>query len=220
MAANKKRGHAPISGQATSPAKSAKPRPRFFLPGRRFQDETRPRSLRAGVPPLAAQAHAFELKSPDISAQRPIAEKFVFNSFGCKGENISPALEWTDPPAGTKSFAVLVHDPDAPTGGAGFWHWIVTDIPASARGLAQGAGTPDGKGLPAGSKQFESDFGEPGWGGPCPPAGHGPHHYVFTVYALPMETLGLPANARTAVVGFTVNSKALAKATLTATYGR
>ena len=96
---------------------------------------------------LAAQANAFELKSPDISAQRPIAEKFVFNSFGCKGENISPALEWTDPPAGTKSFAVLVHDPDAPTGGAGFWHWIVTDIPASAHGLAQGAGTPDGKGL-------------------------------------------------------------------------
>ena len=77
-----------------------------------------------------------------------------------------------------------------------------------------------GKGLPAGSKQLDSDFGEPGWGGPCPPAGHGPHHYVFTVYALPTETLGLPANARTAFVGFTVNSKALAKATLTATYGR
>ena len=169
---------------------------------------------------LAAQANAFELKSPDISAQRPIGEKFVFNSFGCKGENVSPALEWTDPPAGTKSFAVLVHDPDAPTGGAGFWHWIVTDIPASAHGLAQGAGTPDGKGLPAGSKQLDSDFGEPGWGGPCPPAGHGPHHYVFTVYALPTETLGLPVNARTAFVGFTVNSKALAKATLTATYGR
>jgi len=169
---------------------------------------------------LAAQANAFELKSPDISAQQPIGEKFVFNAFGCKGENLSPALEWTDPPPGTKSFALLVHDPDAPTGGAGFWHWIVTDIPATAHGLAQGAGTPDGKGLPAGSKQLDSDFGKPGWGGPCPPPGHGPHHYNFTVYALSVDTLGLPPSTRTAFVGFTINSKALAKATLTAVYGR
>lgn len=169
---------------------------------------------------LAAQASAFELKSPDIAAQKRIAEKFVYNSFGCSGENLSPALEWGDPPAGTKSFAVLMHDPDAPTGGAGFWHWIVTDIPASARGLAQGAGAVDGKKLPSGAKQFDTDFGEPGYGGPCPPAGHGAHHYNFTVYALPVETLGLPANSRTAIVGFTVNQKALDKATITAIYGR
>ena len=116
---------------------------------------------------LAAQANAFELKSPDISAQGPIAEKFVFNSFGCKGENVSPALEWTDPPAGTKSFAVLVHDPDAPTGGAGFWHWIVTDIPASAHGLAQGAGTPDGKGLPPARNSSTATSANPGGAAPA-----------------------------------------------------
>ena len=115
---------------------------------------------------------------------------------------------------------MLVHDPDAPTGGAGFWHWIVTDIPATARALPRGAGTADGKQLPAGSRQFDTDFGAPGWGGPGPPPGSGPHHYNFTVYALPEEKVGLPASARTAFVGFNVSTKALAKASIIATYGR
>jgi Raf kinase inhibitor-like YbhB/YbcL family protein len=168
----------------------------------------------------AGAASAFELKSPDISPQKPIDKKFIYNSSGCTGENLSPALEWSDPPAGTKSFAVLVHDPDAPTGGAGFWHWIVTDIPPSARALPQGAGSADGKNLPSGSKQYETDFGDVGYGGPCPPKGHGPHRYVFTVYALSVDTLGLPTNARTAAVGFTVNQHTLAKASITSTYGR
>ncbi len=174
----------------------------------------------ASVLAFAAPASAFELKSPDISSQKPIAEKFVYNSFGCSGENLSPALEWSEPPEGTKSFAILVHDPDAPTGGAGFWHWIVADVPASVRELAQGAGAADGKKLPAGAKQLDTDFGEPGYGGPCPPAGHGAHRYNFTVYALSVPTLDLPANAKTAIVGFTINKNALAKATITATYGR
>lgn len=165
-------------------------------------------------------AQAFELKSPDISADKPIGRKFVSNVFGCSGENLSPELVWSDPPAGAKSFAVLVHDPDAPTGGAGFWHWIVADIPASARGLARGAGTADGKNLPAGARQFENDYGDAGWGGPCPPQGAGAHRYDFTVYALGVEKLGLPANAKASVAGFVVNKHALAKATLTSRYGR
>ncbi|HMK90869.1 MAG TPA: YbhB/YbcL family Raf kinase inhibitor-like protein [Methylocystis sp.] len=163
---------------------------------------------------------AFELKSPDIAEGKTIGAKHIYNSFGCTGENLSPALEWGDPPAGTKSFAVLVHDPDAPTGGAGFWHWLVIDIPASARGLPQGAGDPAGKRLPAGAKQLETDFGDVGYGGPCPPKGHGDHRYVFTVYALGVEKLDIPAHARTAAVGFTVNQHALAKASLTARFGR
>ncbi len=165
-------------------------------------------------------APAFELKSPDLAEGKTIGYKFIYNEHGCTGENISPALAWSEPPAGTKSFAVLVHDPDAPTGGAGFWHWLVIDIPASARGLPQGAGAVDGKKLPQGAKQLETDFGDIGYGGPCPPKGHGTHHYVFTVYALGVEKLDVPANARTAIVGFTVNHNALAKASITATYGR
>lgn len=168
----------------------------------------------------AGAAQGFELKSPDIAEGKTIGAKHVFNSFGCTGENLSPALEWSEPPAGAKSFAVLVHDPDAPTGGAGFWHWLVVDLPASARGLPQGAGTPDGKLLPAGAKQLETDFGEIGYGGPCPPKGHGPHRYVFTVYALPVEKLDVAHNARTAIVGFTISQSALAKASITATFGR
>jgi Raf kinase inhibitor-like YbhB/YbcL family protein len=172
---------------------------------------------------LAAEtgaAQAFELKSPDIAAGKTIGMKHVFNSFGCTGENLSPALEWSDPPAGAKSFAVLVHDPDAPTGGAGFWHWLAIDIPATTRGLPQGAGAADGKKLPAGAKQLETDFGEPGYGGPCPPEGHGPHRYVFTVYALPVEKLDVAHDARTAIVGFTISQSALAKASITAIFGR
>jgi len=163
---------------------------------------------------------AFTLKSPDIAEGKTVAPKHIYNSFGCTGENLSPALEWSDPPAGAKSFAVLVHDPDAPTGGAGFWHWLLVDLPASTRSLPQGAGNPDGKQLPAGAKQLETDFGEIGYGGPCPPKGHGPHRYVFTVYALDVEKLDVPHNARTAVVGFTVNQHALAKASITANFGR
>lgn len=165
-------------------------------------------------------AQAFELKSPDISVDKPIGMKFVFNDFGCAGENLSPELVWSDPPAGAKSFAVLVHDPDAPTGGAGWWHWAVADIPASARGLPQGAGDASGKKLPTGARQFENDYGDAAYGGPCPPPGHGAHRYNFTVYALGVEKLDVPARAKASVVGFTVNHNALAKATLTSRFGR
>ena len=85
---------------------------------------------------------------------------------------------------GTRSLALLVHDPDAPTGGAGWWHWLVLNIPASATGLAKDAGKSDGSNLPPGAVQINTDFGAPGWGGPCPPVGDKPHRYVFTLYAL------------------------------------
>jgi len=168
----------------------------------------------------ASAAGAFEAKSPDVAADKPIASKFIYNGFGCTGGNVSPEIAWSDAPAGTKSFAVLVHDPDAPTGGAGFWHWLVVDIPASAKGLAQGAGDAGAKGLPPGARQIESDFGEAAWGGPCPPPGDAAHRYVFTVYALGVDRLETPAQAKASVVGFLVNKAALAKASFTARFGR
>lgn len=167
----------------------------------------------------ARGAQAFELKSPDIAEGKVIDMKHVYNSFGCTGGNISPELVWTDPPEGTKSFAVLVHDPDAPTGGAGFWHWLAVDIPASARRLKQGAGHESGKHLPEGAHHLESDFGEKAYGGPCPPPGK-PHRYVFTVYALKVEKLGDAAKGRTAIAGFTINQNALAEASITGVFGR
>lgn len=170
----------------------------------------------------AADAHGaggFTLSSPDIADGATIDMKYVYDSFGCTGGNLSPALAWSDPPAGTKSFAVLAHDPDAPTGGAGFWHWLVVDIPADARSLPRGAGAASGKALPAGAQMLENDFGEKSYGGPCPPPG-APHRYIFTVYALGVEKLGDAAHGRTAIAGFTINQNARAKASITGLFGR
>ena len=181
---------------------------------------TLPLLLSAFASPLlgAAPAAAFELTSPELAGGK-VPDAHVFNGFGCAGGNQSPSLAWKDAPAGTQSFAVLVHDPDAPTGGAGWWHWVVYDIPATATGLPAGAGNPGG-GLPAPAAQAPTDFGAPGWGGPCPPPGDKPHRYQFTVYALKVPALGAPAGATASLVGFLVNGQALGKATLTATYGR
>ena len=161
----------------------------------------------------AHTAHAqggFTLTSPDVKAGATIPAKHVYNGMGCTGKNVSPALRWSGAPAGTKSFALTVYDPDAPTG-SGFWHWVVYNIPASVTSLPESAhfGT---EGL--------TDFGVKGYNGPCPPPGDKPHRYIFTVYALKVDKIEVPANATAAMVGFNLHANLLAKATLTATYGR
>ena len=166
----------------------------------------------------AALACAFELSSSDIAPGKAVSKKFIHDK--CDGENISPELAWSNPPEGTKSFAVLVHDPDAPSGGAGFWHWLVINIPASITNLPQNAGADKGAALPAGAVQLENDFGDASWGGPCPPKGSGTHRYNYTVYALGVEKLDLPANAKASIVGIAVNKNAIGKATLVVPYSR
>jgi Raf kinase inhibitor-like YbhB/YbcL family protein len=158
------------------------------------------------------------LSSADIPAGGRIGEAQVFSGFGCKGGNLSPALTWSGEPEGTRSFALLVHDPDAPTG-SGWWHWILYNIPAGTHSLAAGAGDARKGLLPAGSVQGRSDFGTPGYGGPCPPPG-APHHYHFVLYALKVAKLDLPADATAAFVAFNVKPQALAEADLTGLYGR
>jgi hypothetical protein len=174
--------------------------------------------------PLAGSAHAFELTSPDVKPGEPLADKFTFSGLGCQGQNISPALSWTNPPEGTKSFALMVHDPDAVTGGAGIWHWVVINIPATANSIAQGAGTGDGAKLPEGSRQITNDYmgflHSPGWGGPCPPKGRPAHNYNFTLYALKTDKLNLPPDATSSQAGFVVNFNAIDKAKMTISYGR
>lgn len=160
------------------------------------------------------------LESPDIAPKATIKSQQVFNGMGCNGENISPALSWKNAPSGTKSFAILVHDPDAPTGGSGWWHWLVVNIPANVSMLAANAGKSDGSALPVGAMQITTDFGTPGWGGPCPPVGDKAHRYNFTLHALKVEKLELPANANAALAGFMVNANTLEKTTLTAYFGR
>lgn len=167
-----------------------------------------------------AQAEAFKLSSTDVRAGAPIADEQVFAGFGCSGKNISPALKWSGAPPGTKSFALLVHDPDAPTGGAGWWHWVVTNIPADATELPKGAGKADGSALPKGAVQVNTDFGGPGWGGPCPPAGDKPHRYNFSLHALKVDKLDLPPGATASLAGFMINANSIGKAAFTGKYGR
>ncbi len=139
--------------------------------------------------------------------------------FGCAGGNQSPQLTWSDPPAGTQSFAVTVYDPDAPTG-SGFWHWVVVNIPASVRRLDLDAGNPRSGKLPAGALQVRTDFGAPGYGGPCPPAGDHPHRYWFTVHAVGVESLPVTADTSAAVVGFQLHFNTLASAQLMGLFKR
>lgn len=179
-----------------------------------------------------AQSGTFMLSSPDL-ASGSFDNKYILNGFGCSGGNISPALEWRNVPAGTKSLAVQIHDPDAPTG-SGFWHWAVYNIPPTATGLPQGAGNSSAT-LPAPAFGGSTDFQDTGatgangnYGGPCPPVGDIPHRYMFTVYALAVDDLqkagGIPKTGTSALHAFVLNkgigAGLLGKASFTATYGR
>jgi Raf kinase inhibitor-like YbhB/YbcL family protein len=139
--------------------------------------------------------------------------------FGCSGGNRSPQLAWSGAPAATKSFAVTCFDPDAPTG-SGFWHWLVVNIPANVGELPLDAGNPKSTLLPKGALQTRTDFGAPGYGGPCPPAGDHPHRYLFTVFAVGAEALPVQADTSAAVVGFQLNFNTLAKAAIMGLYKR
>jgi hypothetical protein len=167
----------------------------------------------------STHAGGFTLSSSTLSGQ--ITERQVFNGFGCSGENISPQLAWKNPPAGTKSFAVTAYDPDAPTGG-GWWHWLVFDIAKQARSLPENAGNTalTSPLTPAAAIQSTTSFGAPGFGGACPPEGDAAHRYVFTVYALGVESLGLTSDATPALVGYYLHANALAKASMMAYYAR
>lgn len=182
--------------------------------------------LLAGSPalPAAAQTQApaakpagFRVASPSFKGTLPM--QHVFKGFGCDGGNVSPAVSWSGAPAGTKSFAVTIYDPDAPTG-SGWWHWTVFNIPPNVTKLEAGAGNAEGKGLPPGAQQGRTDFGSAAFGGACPPPGDKPHRYILTVYALKTDKLPLDASAPGAMVGFYLHANALAKTQIMARYGR
>ena len=166
--------------------------------------------LMAGMTAFSSQA--LELSSTDIHEGQRMSNTFAFAGMGCDGGNLSPQLSWENAPIGTKSFAITAFDPDAPTG-SGWWHWTVLNLPVTTMHLDRGAKISNGL-------ETRTDFGKPGFGGACPPAGDGMHRYQFTVWALPQEKIDLPADINPAVVGFTLNSMALDKAVLTATFVR
>ena len=142
-------------------------------------------------------------------------EENVFDGFGCTGKNISPEIQWSGAPKDTKYFALTVYDPDAPTG-SGWWHWLAFNMPPTATKLAANASK---DGMPEGTVQSKTDFGKPGYGGPCPPKGHKTHHYIFRVFALKAK-IDLDEEASPAMVGYYLNQNKLAEAAVTFTYKR
>jgi len=152
---------------------------------------------------------AFTLKSKDLGGQLTIDQ--YAQGYGFNGKNLSPQLHWENAPAGTQSFAVTMHDLDAPTG-SGFWHWVVFNIPADVQELVTGAGDPDKELLPADAIQSNTDAGMPGYIGAAPNEGPA-HRYQITVHALSSK-LDLDKNVTPAFLGFNMHFATLAKASL------
>lgn len=160
--------------------------------------------------PAAAAENSMRLRSPQLAAGASLPQSAVFKGFGCEGGNTPPALQWSGTPASAKSLALTVYDPDAPTG-SGWWHWVVIDMPTTIDHLpATGVRL----------NEQRNDYSTRGYGGACPPAGDPAHHYVFTLYAIDVATLGAPADASPALIGFLLHAHTLAKTSVTFTYGR
>lgn len=156
------------------------------------------------------EAAAFTVTSTSVADGAPWAPDQL------AGKDVSPQLSWSGAPDGTLSYAVTVFDPDAPTG-SGFWHWAVADIPAAVTELPEGAGDDSGSGVPDGAYQLPNDARVARFLGAAPPAGHGAHRYFVVVHALDTATIGVPADATPAVLGFTMAGHILGRAVLIAT---
>ncbi|MFF4398512.1 YbhB/YbcL family Raf kinase inhibitor-like protein [Streptomyces sp. NPDC001480] len=161
------------------------------------------------------EAASFTVTSTTVAGKAPLPPEHM-SAYVPGGMDISPQLSWSGAPQGTKSYAVTVYDPDAPTG-SGFWHWAVADIPATVTDLPAGAGNDTGSGLPEGAFQLPNDARAARFLGAAPPAGHGPHRYFIVVHALDVEHIGVPAESTPAYLGFAMSGHVLGRAVLIAT---
>jgi Raf kinase inhibitor-like YbhB/YbcL family protein len=153
----------------------------------------------------------FTLESPDFFPGDALPQWARSGIAGAGGEDKSPTLRWSGAPEETKSFALSVYDPDAPTG-SGFWHWAVYNIPGDVSTLPADAGNPDADLLPTSAITLPNEFRLERFLGAAPPSGHGEHRYVFTVSALDISELSIPAGSTPAVLGFTLRDHLLARA--------
>lgn len=173
------------------------------------------------IPQPSPTKRHFLVTSNDFVSGKDLAleQAFASKEMGCpSGGNRSPSIYWTGAPKETKSFAITVFDPDAPTG-SGWWHWIVTNIPGTVHSLPKGAGSAEGASLPPGAIHIANDFGQSEYGGPCPPPGP-KHNYHFTVWALKVEKLDISPTSSSAEVRYKIRSNALASGTLVGRYGQ
>jgi Raf kinase inhibitor-like YbhB/YbcL family protein len=158
---------------------------------------------------------SFTVASRSVTDNQPLATAQISGIMGAGGQDVSPELSWTGFPEETRSFAVTVYDPDAPTL-SGFWHWAVADLPATVTELPEGAG--DGSELPGNALTLVNDAGMRRYIGAAPPAGHGLHRYYITVHAVDVEQLDLPEDASPAFLGFNLYYHAIARAVIHGTY--
>jgi len=168
---------------------------------------------------VADQPAKLSVSSDTFEHGKTIPTPALFHGFGVGGANKSPHLRWSGAPDSTQSYAIILHDPDAPTG-TGFFHWILFNIPANVTELSENAGSGDPADLPAGAKHGHSDFGARNYGGPAPPPGHGPHHYNFHVYALDVPKLDADETATAALLRFMMLGHVVGEGVLTGIYER
>jgi len=168
----------------------------------------------AGLPNVPG----FTLTSTTVADGRTLAAPQLSGMFGMPGgQDISPQLSWQGAPAATKSYAITMYDPDAPTM-SGFWHWAVGNVTPSVTSLPENAGDGSASGLPDGAFQLRNDAGMARFLGAAPPPGHGAHRYFITVHALDVDDIGVPPDATPALLGFYISSHVLARATIVPIY--
>lgn len=158
------------------------------------------------------EENIFKITSKDFQNNEILSYNQALNAPECDGKNQSPELTWVNPPQNTKSFAIICHDPDAPREN-GFYHWLVINIPSDVNHI-------DNSSTIKNSLETKTDFGTTGYGGPCPPKGHGIHHYNFTIYALDSEKLHINKNEAPKIVEQEVQKHAIAKTTITGLFER
>ncbi|MEY2848014.1 MAG: hypothetical protein RI885_679 [Actinomycetota bacterium] len=166
---------------------------------------------------IIAAVPSFTLTSTDLIDGAPLSHAQVSGIMGPGGDDASPQLSWSGFPPQTKSFAITVFDPDAPTA-SGFWHWAVIDVPVTTTTLETGAGDDSGSGLPQGAVQLRNDAGTARYIGAAPPAGHGPHRYYVAVHAVDVDSLGIDDTAAPGYLGFNLFSHTLARAVVMGTF--
>jgi Raf kinase inhibitor-like YbhB/YbcL family protein len=174
--------------------------------------------LAFAVPSAFAESGGFRLMSPAWHEGGSVPQENLFNGSGCGGANVSPEFHWSGAPSGTRSFAITIFDPDAPSGD-GWWHWVVFNIPGAVFELPAGAGGRGSRGLPPGSVQCRNDYGEWGYGGPCPPPGS-THRYMVRVYALNVEKLPFGSETPPAKVAKQIQAHSIGVAQLIVKFGR
>jgi Raf kinase inhibitor-like YbhB/YbcL family protein len=162
---------------------------------------------------------SFTVTSDDVTEGKQVEEPYLFNGFGLSGGNLSPHLRWEGAPAETRSFAVTMYDPDAPTG-SGFWHWVLYDIPADVTELPTGAASGSMEGLPKGATHARNDYGTKDYGGPAAAPGTGVHRYIFAVHALDIDHLEVPPEVTPPLVGFNLTFHTIARAVMETLYGQ